>query len=68
MSPSSQTSSSAQVSLNHNLAGGRVRFRFADTPLLPGVTVHESWGQVGELLLLVQMMRVDHFQSRISVL
>lgn len=36
-----------EISLNHNLAGGRVRFKFVDTPLLPGVSVHESWGQVG---------------------
>jgi len=35
-----------EVSLNYNLVGSRVKFRFVDTPLLPGITVHESWGNV----------------------
>ena len=26
--------------------GNRVKYRFVDTPLLPGITVHESWGHV----------------------
>merc|ERR1719369_2597816 len=36
----------SEVSLNYNLVGSRVKFRFVDTPLLPGITVHESWGNV----------------------
>ena len=35
-----------EVSMNYNLVGSRVKFRFVDTPLLPGITVHESWGNV----------------------
>ena len=35
-----------EVSLNFDLVGNRVKYRFVDTPLLPGISVHESWGSV----------------------
>ncbi|XP_023326535.1 nuclear pore complex protein Nup160 [Eurytemora carolleeae] len=35
-----------EISLNFNLSGNKVRYRFQDSPLLDGVSVHESWGQV----------------------
>jgi nuclear pore complex protein Nup160 len=35
-----------EVSLNYNLVGGRVRFRFQDTPLLQGISLHEAWGSL----------------------
>ena len=35
-----------EISLNYDLVGNRVEYRFIDTPLLPGITVHESWGSV----------------------
>ena len=27
-----------------------MKFRFVDTPLIPGITVHDSWGNVGVLV------------------
>ena len=35
-----------EVSLNYSRGGGRVRFRFQDTPLLQGISLHEAWGSV----------------------
>jgi len=35
-----------EVSLNYNLVGSRIKYRFQDTPLLAGVSIHESWGNV----------------------
>ena len=35
-----------EISLNYDLVGNRVKYKFVDTPLLPGITVHESWGNV----------------------
>jgi len=35
-----------EISLNFDLVGNRVKYKFVDTPLLPGITVHESWGNV----------------------
>ena len=42
-----------EISLNYDLVGNRVRYRFVDTPLLPGITVHESWGNVVILVATV---------------
>ena len=42
-----------EISLNYDLVGNRVRYRFVDTPLLPGITVHESWGNVVVLVATV---------------
>jgi len=36
----------SEVSLNFNLLRNRVFYKFQDSPLLDGVSVHESWGHV----------------------
>lgn len=35
-----------EQSLDVNLSGNRVRFRFTDTPILDGITIHEFYGSV----------------------
>ena len=56
-----------EVSLNHNLVGGRVRFRFLDTPLLPGISVHEAWGQVVVLVATVSSVHKLSFSHPSSL-
>jgi len=36
----------SEVSLNYNLVMNKVLYRFQDSPLLDGISVHESWGQI----------------------
>lgn len=35
-----------EQSLDVNLSGNKVRFRFTDTPVLDGITIHEYYGSV----------------------
>ena len=46
-----------EVSRNYKLIGNRVRFRFVDTPLLPGTTVHETLDNV---VILIPTMGSIH--------
>lgn len=35
-----------EQSLDVNLSGNRIRYRFVDTPILDGITIHETHGSV----------------------
>lgn len=35
-----------EQSLDLNLSGNRIRYRFVDTPILDGITIHETHGNV----------------------
>lgn len=35
-----------EQSLDVNLSGNRIRYRFVDTPILDGITIHETYGNV----------------------
>lgn len=35
-----------EQSLDVNLSGNRIRYRFVDTPILDGISIHETYGNV----------------------